>query len=541
MATKQALVLALSLFAATALSCSPAAEGPKEKEQPKNHLGKFTIGKETTYVTGPLDKDGYVDYAAALDERLSKGVTPANNANVLLWKALGPHPGGSTRAAEFLKLLGIEPLPEKGDYFIDLARYMKEQLKIEPADEDEPIREQLGRAMDWPWTAKDYPNLASWLKANAKPLAVAIEATKRSHYFSPMVVPKSDKGPSPLIGALMPGVFACREIANALAARAMLRVSQGAVDDAWQDLLACHRLGRLVGRGATLFDASAGFAIDGIALRTELAFLERTKLDAKQIEKCLRDLQKLPPLPTVADKLDLGERFQFLDSLMFIDRYGIDYLESLSSTKGPKPASPLSDEEIKKWRVEIVVGIDWDRALRNSNRWFDRLVAASREKDRGSRETKLDQIDADLKALRANLKESGGTARLFLGDEIERGEIIGEMLTVLMLPATRKLWSGADRAQQIQDNVILAFALAWYQRDHGRYPEELKALMPKYLERIPSDLFSGKPLVYRPKENGYLLYSVGVNGKDEGGRGYDDDPPGDDLSVRMPLPEPRAK
>jgi hypothetical protein len=26
---------------------------------------------------------------------------------------------------------------------------------------------------------------------------------------------------------------------------------------------------------------------------------------------------------------------------------------------------------------------------------------------------------------------------------------------------------------------------------------------------------------------------VGVNGKDEGGRGYEDDPPGDDLSVRM--------
>jgi hypothetical protein len=31
------------------------------------------------------------------------------------------------------------------------------------------------------------------------------------------------------------------------------------------------------------------------------------------------------------------------------------------------------------------------------------------------------------------------------------------------------------------------------------------------------------------------LYSVGLNGKDDGGRSYGHDPPGDDLAVRMPL------
>ena len=54
-------------------------------------------------------------------------------------------------------------------------------------------------------------------------------------------------------------------------------------------------------------------------------------------------------------------------------------------------------------------------------------------------------------------------------------------------------------------------------------------------------LFAGKPLIYRPSETGYLLYSVGVNGKDDEGRWYDDDPPGDDPSVRMPLPELKPK
>ena len=102
-----------------------------------------------------------------------------------------------------------------------------------------------------------------------------------------------------------------------------------------------------------------------------------------------------------------------------------------------------------------------------------------------------------------------------------------------------KVQKGWDRVQQAQDNLHLAFALAWYQRDHGRYPKKLDELAPKYVRAIPGDVFSGKPLIYRPNEKGYLLYSVGYNGKDDGGRSYDDDPPGDDLVVRMPLPKPR--
>jgi hypothetical protein len=92
-------------------------------------------------------------------------------------------------------------------------------------------------------------------------------------------------------------------------------------------------------------------------------------------------------------------------------------------------------------------------------------------------------------------------------------------------------------SQQVQDNLSLAFALAWWKRDHGRYHESLKVLTPKYLSEIPLDIFSGKALIYRPNDEGYLLYSVGPNGKDDGGRSSADFPPGDDLRVRMPMPE----
>ena len=56
-------------------------------------------------------------------------------------------------------------------------------------------------------------------------------------------------------------------------------------------------------------------------------------------------------------------------------------------------------------------------------------------------------------------------------------------------------------------------------------------LLPKCLAAIPIDPFSNQPLVYRRSDTGYLLYSVGPDGEDNGGhfgswsdtnsRGYD--------------------
>src|SRR5690349_19780241 len=84
------LILAL-LAAAPAGRLAVGQSNKVTEDKPvKKGRGKFTISKETTYVTEPVGKDGYPDYARALNRRLRQGVTPENNANVLLWKAIGP-------------------------------------------------------------------------------------------------------------------------------------------------------------------------------------------------------------------------------------------------------------------------------------------------------------------------------------------------------------------------------------------------------------------------------------------------------------------
>jgi hypothetical protein len=480
-----------------------------------------------------VDKDGYIDYAAALNERLSQGVTPANNANVLIWKAIGPRPEGAPMPAEFYKWLGIDEPPEKGDYFIGLEEYLKEHLKIDDPEKAEEIRNQQTRSTQDPWTAQQHPHVAGWLKVNEKPMALVIEATRRSHFFSPLVTEKTDKGRGPLMGALVSGAQKCRELAAALAARAMFRVSAGHHDQAWQDLLACHRLSRLVGRGGSLIEGLVGLATEHVATIADVALLAHADFSAEQIKDRLRDLQQLPPMPLMADKLELGERLVFLDTIKFVEQGGIDALVRLSGGNPSKAPGPIAQRYLES--------IHWDDALREANRWYDRLAAAMRIKDHQARRKELDELVVEIKTLKAKSVEAPALIRMALGTPQAKGKALGDVLIALLTPAFVKVQEASDRREQVQQNLHLAFASAAYRRDHGRYPETLEALAPRYLPRIPLDLFSGKALTYRPAADGYLLYSVGINGQDDEGRSYDDDPAGDDLSVRIPLPPLRQK
>lgn len=66
--------------------------------------------------------------------------------------------------------------------------------------------------------------------------------------------------------------------------------------------------------------------------------------------------------------------------------------------------------------------------------------------------------------------------------------------------------------------LICGLALRSYSVENGQPPEKLADLVPEYLAEVPEDLYSGKPLVYRREAAGYVLYSVGRDGRDNGGQ-----------------------
>ncbi len=88
------------------------------------------------------------------------------------------------------------------------------------------------------------------------------------------------------------------------------------------------------------------------------------------------------------------------------------------------------------------------------------------------------------------------------------------------------LWGAVDvedRWSMEWQLTELAFALAAYHADHRTYPAKLADLKPKYMKKIPTDMFNGEAdLHYTRRGDGYRLYSVGPNGIDNGGRGIAD-------------------
>src|SRR6516165_5145335 len=146
------------------------AKADDKPTQPDKPAPKLPLGKETTYVTGPLDKQGYIDYEAALNAEIGRGITAEKNANALLITVFGPAPeGGNGLPPAYFRWLDI-PIPQKdGEYFFSLGAYARERLALTNM-QLEALYEQQSRATARPWSAKDFTVIAEWLKANDKQL-----------------------------------------------------------------------------------------------------------------------------------------------------------------------------------------------------------------------------------------------------------------------------------------------------------------------------------------------------------------------------------
>jgi hypothetical protein len=534
------LILASSFLAITVSTF--AAEPPSAPPTPKTGPAAkprilVTISKETTCITEPLHPDGYPDYVAALNQRMSKGVTPENNAAVPFWQAMGPAEIPQACRQRYLKTLGIPSLPDQGDYFVTSTQWVTlHKSKDKPdsvapkEDETNTLYEQMSTLAKRPWTRNEFPFWAEWLDANEKRMPLLIEACRRTRRYEPLT--NAGDGREMVIACLLPGAQQSRECARALTMRAMFRLGQGKVDEAWSDLLDCHRLARLTGQGATLVDVLVAITIDAIADAGDRAVLQHAKLNAAQIAKMRADLDNLPPLPKMVDKIDTAERFMFLDCTLMIARGGLSKLSEIVGARTPESSLQSVVDSMAR------ASIDWDVPLRIGNSWYDRLAAVGRIPTYAERKKAAGKIDEELKKTFKAVRDPGSLALSLLAGPGEAvSERIGQILVALLLPATQATQQAEDRITMQSNVTKLAFALAACRADHNSYPAALADLVPTYMKELPKDVFNNdKDLHYTRNADGFLLYSVGVNGKDDQGRGYDDrknNENWDDLTVRI--------
>ncbi len=478
-----------------------------EKKPTAKSAARITISAETTFFAGPLTKDGYVDFRAALNARFSKDVTAKNNALVGLLDATGPNPLGTEFPDEFFARLGIKRLPKKGKYFTDLHEFTPKPLW------DKALRD-WGVAMSRPWKKKQFPMVAAWLQANKEPLAVAVKAVRRPRFYHPWFA-AGDDNMDVLLLLQLPALQVFRELARKLQTRALLKLGSQDFDGAFDDVLAMHRLARHLGQSPTLTGAIHGIAINGMACHTGRVIAAQDKITAEKLKGFQRQLAGLPPCSDMARCIDQCERFLFLDVVQHLARKGAD--SHLLNSLDIEDQVPIGRMLKRLMAREMFT---WDGVMRTSNQWFDRLVAGFQKETFKERDQAVLMVMAELGEAWNGLKRGEELPKPAGGDPMKnkgRGKLvertIADLVAILTIPAARTYIYAEIRDRLQTEITLVAVALAIYKKEQGEYPARLTDIVPIYMKKLPKE-WAGNDVFYKRIADGYVLTAPNLAGSE---------------------------
>jgi hypothetical protein len=375
------------------------------------------------------------------------------------------------------------------------------------AGADSPeVENVLDQVMNRPWSSQQLPPLAKWVVNNEKPLDLLLEASKRPRYYAPSPTLINNQR-NLLIEMLLPLTQSVRESGRSLSARAMWHLGESRPDRAWQDLHAVHRLSRLFTQGTTLIDQLIALATSGLACDGTVTLLHHGQLSSELAEQIQRDLSALPSFNVMSRSLGKFERAAALDAFIRVGSGGSG--EAFSAMTGG------SNDDYGATALNVV-SVDWNLVLRETNGWYDRLTAAAEISNYAERQAALEQIDTDIRQLFTQSREPTNVLAGLVSRQ-QRSKLVSAIMLSLFLPALEAATEAQDRENADLELVRVAAALAVYRAEHGAYPETLDELVPGVLAALPADFYNNKPYVYLREGEGYLLYSQGKNGTDDGG------------------------
>jgi hypothetical protein len=92
------------------------------------------------------------------------------------------------------------------------------------------------------------------------------------------------------------------------------------------------------------------------------------------------------------------------------------------------------------------------------------------------------------------------------------------ILTKILVPGLVRVCEVQARHEAMLDLARLGLLIERYKAKNGSFPGTLDDIAAELGGSVPVDPFTGRPYHYRPSEDTFLLYSVGRNLRDDGGR-----------------------
>lgn len=365
-----------------------------------------------------------------------------------------------------------------------------------------PDRVQAGRG----WRHGEHEDLGAWARAlkaqdltsalapAAQPLDILASASRRPKCRLPYDLRKGE----------LPMLLGFRNAGKILRLRALDHLAHGRASEAREDVVTLLRTAKHLESDPTLISALLNTAL----LQQALQPLWEGIADHRWREEDLRILEEElsgPDLITAFDRAWETERMWVI---------------------GPEPQSLEALAESPFWaRGEALLamsteqtGTDWRRHLLGlavPRGWIHQNLLA---RDRFWVEQMKPCLDPRNHRYFADRTRAASSA---MESSAAKGWRPYRWLVDLSFPALLGQNLKAALAQTGLDQARTACALERYRLARGTYPESLEALVPAFLDCVPTDIPAGGSLHYRREGQGYVIWSVGVDGKDEGGRTVD--------------------
>ncbi len=300
----------------------------------------------------------------------------------------------------------------------------------------------------------------------------------------------------PPYAVLLPHLAHLKGIATLLELHAIARLESRQADDAFQDLKLAFRISDCISNEPILIDHLVRLAMLKSDLQTVREGLVRHAWSDAQLAELERYLASLNLLAEYQLTMR-GERAFGTGSLDYVRRRGwhenpFDLLNDTS----PAP-SPI----LVRFLNPLVGGFYYQNMLTIAEAHERFTLPAVDDKAHRIFPELSEEMDREIRA--AHQKPYLHPYRIF---------------SALLLPALSRATARSGQTQTFVDEARVACALERFRLANGGLPEKLEALVPQFIDAIPNDVIDGRPLRYhRTAGDGYLVYSIGWNRRDDNG------------------------
>lgn len=276
-----------------------------------------------------------------------------------------------------------------------------------------------------------------------------------------------------------------------------------------ENVEALFNLSRLAPQRASMFGHFVSVAIDSLTLNLIRENLETAPqcFDAGHLAR-LDDL-----VASRAAKQPLDAAFEFER------RQFEDLLQRTFSDVGSGNGT-ITLQGIRTWRAFINEG----ETSESFSTWETLLHVALAIAYLGDRKEQLECYDSLIQSIRNDAQvnpwdyDGASPATTALLEPEGIAAHVRWLPTLVLAPATEKTSVARWQLLEAAAATRCVVAMHRYRLDHQHWPSALTDLVPRYLPDVPLDRFDGQPLRYRLDGAQPILYSIGANRIDDGGK-----------------------